>query len=50
MQYLIGSWEGWVGSGSHLRIGRDIHFAFNSIEEAIETICMDSMTQKERME
>lgn len=37
VQYLIGSWEGWVGSASHLRVGRDtwtkdIHFGFNSIE------------------
>lgn len=44
-----GEWQ------SSKRVGRDtwtkdIHFGFNSIEGAIETICMDSMTQKEGME
>lgn len=44
-----------MGSGGHSGIGRhtwtkDIHVGFNSIEGATESISMDRMTQKERME
>ena len=49
-----GGWEGWMGRGGHLGRRRDtwtkdIHLGFDGIEGAIETICMDSMTQKKRM-
>lgn len=43
-----------MASGGHLELRRetgtkDTHLGFDSIERVTKTICMDSMTQRERM-
>ncbi len=50
-----GSLEGRVANGGHLEIRRDLwtkytHLEFDSRARVIKTMCMDTVTQGERME